>query len=193
MNRPLKNQVKEYFGQYELTSNQLQELEAAQENVQKGKIARGYVRYGSIVAASLIIFSLIGYFWRITPRQMNLESLPQEIAYHHNKKMDSEIKTHSYPELKTFLAKLDFNLIQSKRLPSDEWELLGGRYCSLQGRLAAQIKIKNKKDNKVYTLYQLAIPEDIDSPIKSFEAYSGGAKVKIWSENDLLLGIAGDE
>lgn len=188
MNHPLKEQVQAYYKDFELSETQLIGL----ENHQKSWSKKHPALYG-MIAVSLAIFLLIGYLWKSSSSQMNLATLPKEIAYHHNKKMDSEIKTNSYSEMKVFLTKLDFNLIQSTRLPSDDWELLGGRYCSLQGRLAAQIKIKNKKNNKTYTLYQLARPENMSQSTTLFEGYSEGAKIKIWSENDLLLGIAGDE
>ncbi len=191
MIRPLKGQVKEYLSQFNLTDQQFHELEKSQSD-SLDKIPKRIFQLSGL-AASLVILAFIGYFWKTISTQINFEKLPGEIAYHHNKRMDSEIKTHSYPEMKSYLSKLDFNLIASKRLPSEEWELMGGRYCSLQGRLAAQIKIRNKKNNKIYTLYQLAIPENIKKPIRSFESYSGGAKVQIWSESGLLLGIAGDE
>ena len=188
MNRPLKEQVQAYYKEFELSETQIMGLENHQKSWSKKRTS-----LLGVIAASLVIFSLIGYFWKSSPAQMNLATLPKEIAYHHNKKMDSEIKTSSYSEMKVFLSKLDFNLIQSTRLPSEDQELLGGRYCSLQRRLAAQIKLKNKKNNKTYTLYQLARPENMSQSTTLFEGYSEGAKVKIWSENDLLLGIAGDE
>lgn len=191
MKRPLQEIAKTLFKKFSLSEDQFKVLEEMQEEVVPQKKWRRPFSWAMVFV--LIAGVSIGYLWKNHPASLNLSKLPQEIVYHHNKKIEPEIQTNSISELRSFLTKLDFNLVESKFLPSNEWELLGGRYCSLQGRLAAQIKIRNKTSQKIYTLYQLAIPEHLKSMDRAFENYVDGVKVKIWREQGLLFGIAGEE
>jgi hypothetical protein len=193
MKGPLKEKLKEHYSSINLSEEQLRSLQMIGQLSLWDRI----IKHSSSLRgmAVILVIGLVAttYLWKSSVPPMNLTTLPEEIAYHHNKHMKSEIQTHSMDELKSFLTKLDFSLIDSERLPSSEWELLGGRYCSLQGRLAAQIKVRNKKNNKEYTLYQLAIPKELTDLNGVHEDYRLGAKVKIWKERGLLLGIAGNE
>lgn len=115
------------------------------------------------------------------------------IAYHHNKQMVMEIESSSFIETGAYLSKLDFALIESDKLSSDNWDLIGGRYCALNGRLAAQLRIRNRKNRNVYTFYQLTAPSNISRREKDYESFEKGIKVKLWQEKGLLSGIAGPE
>ncbi|MCF6323289.1 MAG: hypothetical protein L3J89_03030 [Gammaproteobacteria bacterium] len=42
------------------------------------------------------------------------------------------------------------------------FEILGGRYCSLNGHIAAQVRLKNS-DGKIFTLYQTSSHETFDA------------------------------
>jgi len=118
----------------------------------------------------------------------------EEIAYNHNRNMAVEIRSSSIDDIDVFLSSLNFTLIKSNHLAGKSLTLLGGRYCSIDGKLAAQLKFQNSADNKTYTVYQVATPAHFDSieeqPITN---YINGVKITLWQENGLLLGIAGNE
>lgn len=114
-----------------------------------------------------------------------------EIAYNHNKNLDVEIQSSSLVKVRKYLSKLDFPIISSERLSHDTWELIGGRYCSLQGQFAAQLIVRNKATQANCTLYQLKIPTNITEVSGFSENFKSGVKVNLWIENGLLLALAG--
>lgn len=61
---------------------------------------------------------------------------------------------------------------------------------SIQGKLAARLKLRNRSDNRIYTFYQSLLPEPM-ADFSKHEGYVDGIKVSLWQENDLLLGLAG--
>ena len=85
-----------------------------------------------------------------------------EVAYNHNKRMEMEmemeIETTEPAEINGFLETLDFNLIHSKILGSN-FSIVGGRYCSIQAKLAAQLRIENTQTGALLTFYQSKLPE----------------------------------
>lgn len=120
-----------------------------------------------------------------------LNQVVDEVAYNHNKQMTMEIETANLDEITSYLSKLGFALIGSHELSTIEWEILGGRYCSIQGKLAAQLKVRNREDNRTYTFYQALMPQQMAN-IGQVENYVDGVKVVLWQEQGLLLGLAGN-
>ena len=147
------------------------------------------------VAASLVLAVIVGglFWWSPWKQQTNLASLASEIAYHHNKQMVMEIESPSTSAVRTYLSKLDFPLIESERFPSTDWELVGGRYCSLKGHIAAQLRMRNKNTGKNVTFYQLLVPKEMADIEGTSEVFEQGVKVELWKERGLLLGTAQDQ
>ena len=142
------------------------------------------------IAASLLVLSIfVGNQGELS------ESIVSEIAYNHNKMAAMEITTSSMTEVSDYLQKLDFSPVTSERFKNDGWELVGGRYCSIQGELAAQLRVKNLETGKVMTLYQSRVPEDLDTkkmndPKQGVVGFDDGVKVELWQEKGLLMGLA---
>jgi len=183
----LKQSVKNHYEGKCLSKGQLDELMSLQNRPKKFKYYE--LAALSVVAAS-IIFVIINsvYFYTDSVGK----KIIQEVAYNHNKKMEPEFFTSSISEIQSKLDRLDFTLIQPSKIASADWIFLGGRYCSIQGKIAAQLKIKNRKSNAVYTLYELPIQKGWkrDGLTGASEAVDG-VIVDIWLEKGLLLALAG--
>jgi len=187
---PLKELVQKHYEQFQLSSeqwNQLSQIQTSQPQKRRGIFGAAFI---------VACLALAGTVWVIhlsdSTSSMQWSKVREELAYHHNKNMEMEVESSSFERVKEYLSRLDFSLIQSQEFSSDKWELVGGRYCSLQGRLAAQLRYRNKESQKYYTVYQLAYPTGVplDGPIKMYEQ---GVAIKIWKEKGLLFGIAGEE
>ncbi len=71
--------------------------------------------------------------------------------------------------------------------------MIGGRYCSLKGQLAAQLKLRYNVNQKSYTLYQIEKPLGIKNIANFSEHFAKGVKVNLWLERGLILALAGDD
>jgi hypothetical protein len=189
MKKTLKENIKENYAELKLSPEQWRSLDSLQQNRAGKHGVRFFLKISfAAMAASVLLLSL--YLFQGSGSLV--ERIADEVAYNHNKNVQMEIKTASIDEVQSFLSKIDFTLIHSERLPLEQWELLGGRYCSIQGRLAVQMKIRNKADGKLKTLYQVPYPKEL-SHIKSvsMETYASEVKVSLWRERGMLLGLAG--
>lgn len=111
----------------------------------------------------------------------------REIVTNHVKQLQPDVITERWSALGRELPKLDFQPLRPSRL--DDLRLVGARYCSIQGHLAAQLRLE-APDGSRYTLYQLAATEELaDLPATTGEA--AGVTVELWQERGLLLGLAG--
>jgi len=115
----------------------------------------------------------------------------KEIAVNHNKRLAIEFPASDYRALNRMMSKLDFSSVGSSRLPVEQYQLLGGRYCSLQGQLALQLKLKDRAGNR-YTLYQTPLSKTL-AVIPEGEQLIDGLRITLWREGGLLLGLAGPQ
>ncbi|HEB93491.1 MAG TPA: hypothetical protein ENI94_08490 [Gammaproteobacteria bacterium] len=143
------------------------------------------------VAASLLLV-LLGSGVFLLQKNDSIDPswlVAKEIAVNHNKHLAIEFSTGDYRELNRLMDKLDFSGVVSKRLAPGEYRLLGGRYCSIQGQLALQLKLQDRAGN-LYTLYQAPLNKILTS-IQQGEQLIDGLHITLWREAGLLLGLAG--
>jgi hypothetical protein len=111
----------------------------------------------------------------------------EEIALNHNKQLAVEFPAPTYPALANHMAKLDFTPARPAHGQTDA-ELLGGRYCSIQKSIAAQIKLVDDSGG-VHTLYETRWNDEFDGlPGNTVDV--DGVRVKFWRESDVLFGLA---
>ena len=120
--------------------------------------------------------------------------IASEIAYNYNKNLTMEIRTTNLKKVDEFYNKLDFSPVIPEVLRGREWQLLGGRYCSIQQRLAAQMKLFNSGNQKIYALYQYQLAED--SILRHFtepwQIEKDNLTITLWVEEGLLHAVASD-
>ena len=106
----------------------------------------------------------------------------------HNKRLDVEFEAASYGELRRVMDRLDFSLIEPSRTGDVSSRLVGARYCSIRGQLAAQLLLETG-DGRNVTLYQTALTHDLES-LASTRLRSGRLTIELWQEDGVFLGMA---
>jgi len=213
MNKPLSSKLKSYYQEKSLDESQLSQLEtminkAKEKNNPKSfvSIINGFFgRKNNInqpvlsfnsrmfpVGITAVLLVLVFVTQSLFNGELNIENrIANEIAYNHNKLMSPEVMSSSLSEIGEYLEKLDFSLVDSKYYSKGEWNIIGGRYCSINGQLAAQLKIMNMKSKQVHTFYQSLLPAELDDKPMPYEIFVDGVKVLMWKEKGLLMGLAG--
>ena len=154
---------------------------------------------GGLVAAALILLvAFIGVFslGRMTGDEPSAgltgasltEAIAKEIARNHHKQEKVQFVARDYAELRKKMPKLDFPTIASARLDPKHLRLLGGRYCSIRGQIANQIKLKDEK-GRIHTLYETRVSDAV-AGFTEGELQIDGLRISIWRESGLLFGLA---
>lgn len=216
--KPIDEALKAHYTSKSLSDNQLDQLMAMQaaaetapdkqadttvddqpSSVNETNTKKGLSRffpdfnsyhYAFYATACLLLVGLV-----LTVSLINQTPLSQrimgEIAYNHNQDMPVEVASSSLTDIGKYLDKLSFPIISPSALSKANWQFLGGRYCSINGKLAAQLKLKNLTNNNIYTLYQAATGSGIGkSDTARLTDIIDGVGVSIWREKGLLLGLA---
>lgn len=147
-------------------------------------------RYAFYVTAFMLLGCLFAVYSLIDKAPLS-QRIMNEIVYNHKQDMPIEIQSNSITDISDYLSKLSFSMVLPGVFSDPNWQLLGGRYCTINGKIAAQLKVKNLKDNSTYTFYQAAIDKDLEKPnATSMTDTIDGVGVSIWREQGVLLGLA---
>lgn len=148
-------------------------------------------------AAAVVLLATLFFFWNNKTPDYSYE-IAQEAVKNHLKYMPLDVQTASIDEAKRYFTRLDFAPIRSSLALSNlsaGSDLLGGRYCSIKGETAAQLRYQSETgpNNPVSTIFQvpydktlhgeLPIGTDADPKVLQIK----GLNVSLWVEKDLLM------
>jgi hypothetical protein len=112
----------------------------------------------------------------------------REIARNHQRGLDPEFLTASYEEAAARMARLDFRIKVPRHPQAEGLRIVGARYCSLRGCVAAQLRLVGA-DGRSRTLYQVRDCPAFDGVLATRIDVEAVA-VDLWREGGLLLGLA---
>ena len=197
----LKNVIRDHLDKKSLSENQLDSLLNLEKEtaVEKSKFLKSPYRWTAIAAVLILTASNVFYF-SMSPELGLNQRIGQEVAKNHINLKPLEIETSSIDAIRVFLTELEFSPIESVLLKGSSKSLIGGRYCSIQGVTAAQLRLKDSKTGKVHSLYQTVYDKNVfyDLPLleenkKPITVYSKGLAVDIWVERGILFALTKEE
>jgi hypothetical protein len=203
MNRdPFGKHVKGYYSSQTLSPEKLQALMSIEvpEAEAAGQLSSWQITYWMArwrfqrnlsIAAGLLLL-VVGTFQLQSLMAPAMSSLPyrvaQEIALNHNKQLANEFEVTTFSKLAALMIKLDFIPHIAKRVELLDYHMTGGRYCSIQGQLAAQVRLIGEQEKEV-TLYQAQLNKEL-ATLQESEYVVDGVNVQLWLENGRLFGLA---
>jgi len=188
--RVLDKQVKDYYIRQCLSEDKLAQLATQAAVVMDSAKARRRAWYW-VAAAAVIVGVAVGPGWMVQMgpdhRQWTARAA-QEIALNHKKQLREEFVATDFATLRRQMSKLDFPLVEPASLSALGLRVVGARYCSIQGHLAAQIKLTDVQGRR-YTLYQTHIAADMAADVE-WRSRIDGIDIRQWREADLFFGLA---
>lgn len=188
--RRVRDDIREYYLAQRLSPATLQRLRTMETAGGLYRPSRMRSSSRALLSAAAVALCAAGLWIVFGDRGTDAatEAIVGEIAMNHNKRLDVEFETASFTELRRVMDKLDFSLIEPSRTREQGLRLVGARYCSIRGQLAAQLSLE-AADGKHLTLYQAASPADLES-LEWTRLRSGGLTIDLWREGGILLGMA---
>ena len=196
MRHDLKNSVKDFVASKQLTNEQLDSLMSlvgGHAEIAAPKRNRVVLRIAAVMA---VIAIAAGLLWNVGLYKQTQISLlvAEEVVQNHLKMKPLEVTGHSMQDMRAYFNQLDFSLRDSSLIATSNLQLLGGRYCSIQGFTAAQLRMKHKETGDLETLYQAPYNSELfkdlpnlqegQSPIRH---YINGIGVDVWVDKGILF------
>ena len=196
--QPIKQLLKNHYSEQQLEPDQLAKLLEMQSQASSPSDESSPPKTSSWrkwqlphAALSACVLILAVGLWTSMPSTNSSRDIVEEIASNHLQPLQLDVGSSSLEEVDRNLSHLSFSLIKSARMETAQWKLLGGRYCTIQGQLAAQLKLLNKESQKIVTLYQSAIlPKSDRSFYEKTLRSDAGVEVSIWWEDGVMLALA---
>ena len=183
MKQPLNKALREYYSQ-EISEEQLHSLNQASIRNTKKHLQWAFSGgLGFVVAAVLLSF-----VFNTAHEPLSLR-IAKEVSYNHSKQMPSEVISSDYAQVGSSLDRLGFLVKESKRL-DQTYALIGGRYCSIQGHIAAQLKLQASNNSQDLTLFQFKVPKEFSLSSEIHTELVKGVEVKIWQESGIGFALA---
>lgn len=192
---PLKKAVKDLLAAKTLTEQELGELERLQRRADKARRTPAFSWFSAMLGsvAAGIIISVISFSLLKQPSADIQQRIAHEVLTNHLKIKPLDVETNSIVQVKTYFDRLDFAPQLSKHISNESATLLGGRYCTLQGAIAAQLRFK-LPSGEVITFYQAAydpkrfgkIP-DAEHSEPALQFKERGFQMRMWKESNLVM------
>ncbi len=206
MQQRLKQSMTDKFEEIELDVDQFKKLEQqiAAATPQSDSPRRAFVwsvwSVWSIVSAALVLaigLLLANPFHRHNDSNELLEAIALEVANNHLKLKPLEVESQNLRDVLSYFDRLDFQLLESAGIAGKAGDrLLGGRYCSIQGIDAAQLRVLSA-DGELSTWYEATLPPgklkqipDLDSGAEPAQIAAKGLRVRIWREHGVVFAHA---
>jgi len=197
MKQPLKNSITHHLNNKALSNQQLKQLQALQVKPSK-KTYSSYFKLATMASALLLSFILSFYYIQsVDFSTLSIEQrIAEEVAKNHLKLKPLEIKSNTLQGLSSYFKQLNFSPVNPNSISLSKQNLLGGRYCSIQGVTALQLRMINKKTNKVQTLYETEYDKlvfkhfpEMSKSGEPVTVYVKGMKIDMWVEKDILFAL----
>lgn len=201
MKQELKKAVKGYVESQQLSNEQLQGLTQMINAKHENKERRNLVKARAI-AASLVLSLALGMFWEfgVNHKADVSQLIAEEVSYNHLKMKPMEVSSTSLSDVRAYFNKLEFSLSRSRFVANNNLQLIGGRYCSIQGETAAQLRMQDKVTGNIQVVYQAPYNKELfrelpklkegQDPIRHFV---NGIGVDIWVEKGILFARSFDQ
>lgn len=202
--KPLKEAVRDHVEARRLSDERFEALmamqrahqqEATREEASSPQAARR--RPWLWVSAAAVILAVVSMWW-LWPQGLITDQIASEVARNHMKLKPLEVESGDLGQVRQFFVELDFALVDSKPVSDRGWQLRGGRYCSIQGQEAAQLRVHDPQTGSVRSIYMAAYdPEHfgvlprVDQGQSPMVTHARGLEVEIWVEQDVLIVTAG--
>ena len=177
---PIDTQIKEYYQKQTLPEENLQAMQPPEDTPRSSQ----WPWLLPLAATAVPLLAI--FLWKPS-------SLPQavaaEIAKNHNAQLAMEISSSDYQEVAAKLDRIKFSLTPPSGEFGRQFTLIGGRYCSIQTELAAQLRVQENATGKMHTLYITPLTNDFSALKETTQAIKG-VKVRLWTEGNRFFGLA---
>ena len=191
----IDDQIRAYYGRQMLSPDARTLLNAI---VRDGLARRNRDRWHQLktgVAAAFLVMVTASVLWLSDSRRPASEAPLQiagALAHHaalgHNGRQQLEFRASTTSELTSRMKSVDFNFVEPDMIRKTNMRIVGARYTTLEGTLAAQVAYVDSK-GEACTLYEMRAVARL-AQVPAVDLQLDGTRVSIWHEKGLLMILA---
>ena len=186
--------IRDYYRSKTLSVDRVEAIlrssSASSSSTRRGRRRAGRLYWISGIAATLAV-GLLGAHLALV-RATLADSVLREVAMNHQKGLAVEVAADRYDHVQEKLDRLGFSVQPGDDALLSGYDLVGGRYCSIQGGIAAQLKVRDRKTGGLLTLYVTDLTETLDDIGPGGRVFDG-VRIRLWTEDSRFFALAGGQ
>lgn len=175
----------DYYQSQQISNDRLHAILDDTQSVRRNRM----VSYALVASVLLMSMAALVHMNILTTQRTDV--VLREAALNHSSKLQMDAEGQSLVELQNQLQELTFDI----KLPASEQfqqlAVIGGRYCTISGNLAAHIKLSNPETSEQYSLFLTPAAENLKM-LESPEGEVFGVDVRLWQENNVVYAFAAE-
>ena len=187
MRQSIDDQVRAFYLAQELPEECVAQL---LERASKLRRTRQW-RWRAMAAAAVLVVACGLWLHHWTAAERLVDRVMAEVAMNHRKNLAVEVPAANYEHLRSALDRLPFEVAPPAAERAAGYQLVGGRYCSIQAQLAAQLKIRHLQTGRMATLYVTELSPQLAS-LPGQRRTTDEITVELWAQGGLLYALAHD-
>ena len=178
----LDDQIRQHYAGKQLTPSRLAAI--AQNSGQ----SKPRWTWGPVFATAAVLLIGFAIYTTSHDRLAMTHQVLEEIAMNHAKGLDVEVASADFGVVQSALERIGFDLRPGEQTQRD-FQLIGGRYCSIRGQLAAQLKMRSIETGLSHTLYVTRLNEPLASIQQGVKEWED-VKIRLWQADGRFFGMA---
>ncbi len=186
----LDDRLRDHFRGMQLTDNavdQIAEAGSTQPFTRMPASSRSWRGFSWAIAAMLILSLTVGIHQYGTHTERTTRTL-NEAAMNHSTRLQFEFEAENIVDIDRHMAQLPFEVALPSEF-SERFDLLGARYCTINGELAAHVKFVDRETDKQVSLFMTRAVDGLRT-IDDARDRINGVNVKLWNESGLFYAMA---
>jgi len=181
----LEQELNNYYRSKRLASHRITAIQASVHEMGRTRRRVSYL----IPVAALVLLTIGIGFWLHMSTDSITHQVVAEIGHNHRQHGALVVESDQYGVVQAALSKLDFPIQPRRGELVQDFALIGGKYCSIQGSRAAQLKLNHRNSSTIYTLYVLPM-DDNTKAVEPGVYETNGIQVELWTDQMLIYGLA---
>lgn len=141
----------------------------------------------SAIAAGILVLASMAVHHHTSIGERTDRTL-REAAMNHSTRLELEFMSDELDTLNQQMALLPFKISLPATL-TDTFTVVGTRYCTINGKLAAHIKLFEPSSKNTVSLFMTSADEDLEQ-LNNKQRTIDGLNVKLWREKGLFYAMA---
>ena len=182
----LDQELEDYYRNKRLTPHKVAAIQASARQTGGTRSRASYLiplAAGVVLAIGIGVWLSVGMGGGLTQR------IVTEIVRNHRNQGALVVESERYGVVQTALSELDFPIRPRRDELVQAFALLGGKYCTIQGSRAAQLKLSRRDNGRVHTLYVWPMTDEAKG-VEPGIYETNGVHVELWTDQLLLYGLA---
>ena len=183
----LEQELKNYYRSRRLASDRVAAIQASVRRTDRT------LRVSYLVPAAAVVLLAIGIgLWTHMTRDSGLtRQVVAEIGHNHRQHGELAVESDRYGVVQAALGELDFPIRPRREEMVQDFVLIGGKYCTIQGSRAAQLKLSRRGSGIIHTLYVFPAADKAKG-VEPGIYETDGVRVELWTDRTLVYGLARD-